>query len=104
MENLNLLKIELIAEICACKNENLLQKISTLLNSDQISIVADPHSIYETEKPMTDEEVEEYFKEETVELTPFQMKMVLQGLEDVKHGRVHDNDEIEKYFEEWLED
>ncbi len=102
MENLNLLKIELIAEIRACKNEIVLQKISSLLNSDQISIVAEPQSIYETEKPMTDEEVEEYFKEETVELTPFQMKMVLQGLEDVKHGRVYTEEEMEKMDEEWL--
>lgn len=102
MENLNQLKIELIAEICNCTNKNLLQEISSLLNYGNASVVAEPQSIYETEKPMTDEEVEEYFKEETVELTPHQMKMVQQGLEDVKHGRVYTEEEMEKMDEEWL--
>ncbi|MNL90124.1 hypothetical protein D3C87_2209280 [compost metagenome] len=53
---------------------------------------------------MTDEEVEEYFKEEEIILPDYVMKMIERGMDDVKNGRVIDNEEVEKYFEEWLKD
>lgn len=68
------------------------------------SSVAEPNSFYNSEKPMTDEEVEEYFKEEEVILPDYVMKMIERGMDDVKNGRVIDNEEVEKYFEEWLKD
>lgn len=66
--------------------------------------VAEPTSFYNSEKPMTDEEVEEYFKEEEIILPDYVMKMIERGMDDVKNGRVVDNEEVEKYFEEWLKD
>ncbi|WP_210150206.1 hypothetical protein [Chryseobacterium scophthalmum] len=66
--------------------------------------VAEPHSFYNSEKPMTDEEVEEYFKEEEIILPDYVMKMIERGMDDVKNGRVIDSEEVEKYFEEWLKD
>lgn len=66
--------------------------------------VAEPTSFYNSEKPMTDKEVEEYFKEEEIVLPDYIMKMIERGMDDVKNGRVVDNEEVEKYFEEWLKD
>lgn len=64
--------------------------------------VAEPNSFYNSEKPMTDEEVEEYFKEEEVVLPDYVMKMIERGMDDVKNGRVYTEEEMDKMDEEWL--
>ena len=64
--------------------------------------VAEPHSFYNSEKPMTDEEVEEYFKEEEIILPDYVMKMIERGMDDVKNGRVYTEEEMDKMDEEWL--
>lgn len=64
--------------------------------------VAEPNSFYNSEKPMTDEEVEEYFKEEEIVLPDYVMKMIEHGMDDVKNGRVYTEEEMDKMDEEWL--
>ena len=51
---------------------------------------------------MTDEEVEEYFKEEEIILPDYVMKMIERGMDDVKNGRVYTEEEMDKMDEEWL--
>ncbi|VXB18205.1 MULTISPECIES: hypothetical protein [Chryseobacterium] len=64
--------------------------------------VAEPNSFYNSEKPMTDEEVEEYFKEEEIVLPDYVMRMIERGMDDVKNGRVYTEEEMDKMDEEWL--
>lgn len=64
--------------------------------------VAEPNSFYNSEKPMTDEEVEEYFKEEEIILPDYVMKMIERGMDDIKNGRVYTEEEMDKMDEEWL--
>lgn len=64
--------------------------------------VAEPNSFYNSEKPMTDEEVEEYFMEEEIILPDYVMKMIERGMDDVKNGRVYTEEEMDKMDEEWL--
>lgn len=103
MENINEIKIKLIQEICSSDNHYLL---STLLKriENQANIVNEPHPIYQSQQPLSDKEVEEYFKEEEIVFPPEWMEMIERGMDDVKNGRTIDNNEVEKYFEEWLKD
>ncbi|MBO6184082.1 MAG: hypothetical protein J6O88_05220 [Chryseobacterium sp.] len=66
------------------------------------SSVAEPNSFYNSERPMTDEEVEKYFKEEEIVLPDHVMKMIELGMDDVKNGRVYTEEEMDKMDEEWL--
>lgn len=72
------------------------------MNSDNTNSVSEPQSIYESEKPMTEEEVEEYFREEEIVLPDFVLKMIEMGMDDVKNGRIYTEEEMEKMDEEWL--
>lgn len=63
---------------------------------------SEPVSFYDSERPMTDEEVDEYFKEEVVVLPSNLMKMIERGMDDVKNGKVYTEEEIDKMDEEWL--
>lgn len=102
MENINELKIKLIQKICESENYYLLSSFLKNFENKPNNIVAEPQSVYESEKPMTEEEVEEYFKEEKVILPDFVMKMIERGMEDVKNGRVYTEEEMDKMDEEWL--
>ena len=51
---------------------------------------------------MTEEEVDEYFKEEKVILPDYVLKMIEQGMDDVKNGRVYTEEEMDKMDEKWL--
>ena len=104
MENLEFLKNKLIRAINESSDRDLIFKLWEMFHSDEKNIVSEPQSVYENDRPMTEEEVEEYFKEEEIKLHPAYMKMIERGMEDVRNGRVIDNDEVEKYFEEWLKD
>lgn len=103
MENLNEIKLKLIAKICKSKNPDLIKALLEKLKENS-TVVSEPNSVYENEKPLTDEQVENYFKEDEIVLPKSVMEMVEKGMEDVKNGRVSDNEEVEKYFEEWLKD
>lgn len=72
------------------------------MNTENTDSVSEPQSLYESEKPVTEEEVEDYFLEEEIILPPAVLKMIEGGMDDVKNGRVIGNDEVEKYFEERL--
>lgn len=102
MENFEFLKKKLIRAINESSDRDLIFKLWEMFNSEEKNVVSEPQSVYESDKPMTDEEVEEYFKEEEMKLHPVYIKMIERGLEDVKNARVIDNDDVEKYFDEWL--
>ncbi len=102
MENFEFLKNKLIRAINESSDRDLIFKLWEMLSSEEKNVVSEPQSVYESDKPMTDEEVEEYFKEEEMKLHPVYIKMIERGLEDVRNGRVIDNDDVEKYFDKWL--
>ena len=102
MENINDIKIKLIQKICESQNYYLLSSLLKNFESKSTSIVAEPESIYESERPMTEEEVDEYFKEEKVILPDYVLKMIEQGMDDVKNGRVYTEEEMDKMDEKWL--
>ena len=102
MENINDIKIKLIQKICESHNLYLLSSLLKNFESKSTNIVAEPESIYESERPMTEEEVDEYFKEEKVILPDYVLKMIEQGMDDVKNGRVYTEEEMDKMDEEWL--
>lgn len=102
MENINDIKIKLIQKICESHNLYLLSSLLKNFESNSTNIVAEPESIYESERAMTEEEVDEYFKEEKVILPDYVLKMIEQGMDDVKNGRVYTEEEMDKMDEEWL--
>ncbi|MNK45756.1 hypothetical protein D3C87_645260 [compost metagenome] len=102
MENINDIKIKLIQKICESHNLYLLSSLLKNFESKSTNIVAEPESIYESERPMTEEEVDEYFKKEKVVLPDYVLKMIEQGMDDVKNGRVYTEEEMDKMDEEWL--
>ena len=104
MENFENIKKNLIKLIQESADQDLILKLWNLIKTTELAVVSEPHSLYESEKPMTEEEVEEYFREEEKKLPDAVLRMIERGLDDVKDGRVIDNEEVEKYFEEWLED
>ena len=102
MENINDIKIKLIQKICESQNYYLLSSLLKNFESKSTNIVAEPESIYESERPMTEEEVDEYFIEEKVILPDYVLKMIEQGMDDVKNGRVYTEEEMDKMDEKWL--
>jgi len=102
MENINDIKIKLIQKICESQNYYLLSSLLKNFDSKSTNIVAEPESIYESERPMTEGKVDDYFKEEVVVLPDYVLKMIEQGMDDVKNGRVYTEEEMDKMDEEWL--
>lgn len=102
MENINDIKIKLIQKICESQNYYLLSSLLKNFENKSANIVAEPESVYESERPMTEEEVDEYFKEEVVVLPDYVLEMVEQGMDDVKNGRVYTEEEMDKMDDEWL--
>ncbi|WP_027385045.1 hypothetical protein [Epilithonimonas caeni] len=102
MENINDIKIKLIQKICESDNYYLLSAFLKNFESKSPNIISESPSIYESEKPMTEEEVEAYFKEEEIILPDYVMKMIERGMDDVKNGRVYSEEEMDKMDEEWL--
>ena len=68
MENLNDIKIKLIQKICESQDYYLLSSLLKNFENKPENIIKEPGSVYESEKPMTEEEVDAYFKEEELEL------------------------------------
>ena len=105
MESLENLKTNLIRTINESSDRNFIEKLwNFYLIEKENTAVSEPQSLYETEQPMTEEEVEEYFKEDELTLHPVYLKMIEKGLDDIKNGRIYDNEEVEKEFDEWLKD
>ncbi|WP_126340440.1 hypothetical protein [Kaistella jeonii] len=102
MENFEDLKNSLIHLISKSSDQNLIFKLWELMNMENTNSVSGPQSHYESEKPMTEEEVEDYFREEEIILPPAVLKMIERGMNDVKNRGVYTEDEMEKMDEEWL--
>jgi len=104
MENLNDIKIKLIQKICESQDYYLLSSLLKTFESKSKNIVAEPESIYESERPMTEEEVDAYFKEEELELPSEILEILKLSENQIKNGHVYSNVEVNAYFEEWLKD
>ena len=102
MKNIDDIKIELIQKISESENYDLLNSFLKNFKDINQNIVSEPQSIYESEKPMTEEEVDEYFRDESTILSPQNMKMIERGMDDMKNGRVYTEEEMDKMDEEWL--
>jgi len=89
------LKLKLIQSIIKTNDLRILNQIRDILSGHSpygnTNIVAEEQPVYGTEKPMTDEEMEDFF-----------MKMIDLGEEDVKAGRTITNEELKKKDEEWM--
>ena len=103
MENLNDIKRKLIQEICESQDYYLLSSLLKNFEKKPENTVKEPESIYESERPMTEEEVDEYFKEEVVVLPPAVMEMIKMAEDDIKNGRFYTEEEMDKMDEEWLD-
>lgn len=97
------LKLKLIQSIIKTNDLRILNQIKNILSGNSFpenrNVVAEEQAVYQSEKPMTDEEVEEYFKEEKIELPDYMMKMIERGMDDVKNGRVYTEEEMDKMDE-----
>ncbi|MCY0969343.1 hypothetical protein [Chryseobacterium wangxinyae] len=102
MENINDIKIKLIQKVCESENYYLLSSFLKNLENQSKDIVSEQDLLYKSEKPLTDEEVEEYFKEDEIVLPDYVMKMIERGMDDIKNGRVYTEEEMDKMDEEWL--
>ncbi len=102
MENINDIKIKLIQKVCESENYYLLSSFLKNLENQSKDIVSEQDLLYKSEKPLTDEEVEEYFKEDEIVLPDSVMKMIERGMDDIKNGRVYTEEEMDKMDEEWL--
>ena len=102
MENINDIKIGLIQKISESENFYLLSSLLKNFENKSEDFVAESPSIYESEKPMTEEEVEEYFKEEKIVLPPAIMEMIKMAEDDIKNGRFYTEEEMDKMDEEWM--
>ena len=104
MGNINDIKIKLIQKICASDNSYFLSSLLKNFESKSPNIVAESPSIYESERPMTEEEVDEYFKEEEIKLPAEILEILKISEEQIKNGQTFTNEEVNEYFEEWLKD
>lgn len=104
MENINEIKLKLIQKVCESDDYNLLVSFLKNFDSKSPNIVAESPSIYTSEKPMTEEEVEEYFKEEEVILPPEIIEILRVSERQIENGEFYTNEEVNVYFEKWLKD
>lgn len=104
MENFEILKSKLTRAINEISDKALIEKVWKFLQENKNSNhISEPASIYDSEKPMTEEEVEEYFREETAVLPQEIMDIIKISQEQIKNGEYYTNEEVEKYFDEWLQ-
>ena len=105
MENIGALKNRLIRLISESSDRNLIESTFNFIEKYQSSpVVSEPQSIYESERPMTEDEVEAYFKDEKIVLPPEILEILKASEEDIKNGRFYTEEEIEKMDEEWMKD
>lgn len=104
MENINDIKIKLIQKICESDNYYLLSSFLKNFEAKSPDIVAESPSIFESEKPMTEEEVDEYFKEDEIILPSEIIEILKISEKQIENGESFTNEEVNAYFEEWLKD
>ena len=92
--NLNTLKLELIQHILATDDPELLEKILEIVSQDSAVLRESqaPYSIKE------DEPVD------LSTLSPELQESIKRGLADVEAGRVYTQEQMEKLFENWLQE
>ena len=104
MADINNIKIKLIQRICESDNYYLLSLFLKNFEAKSPNIVAESPSIYESEKPMTEEEVDEYFKEDEIILPSEIIEILKISEKQIENGESFTNEEVNAYFEEWLKD
>ncbi|HBR10698.1 MAG TPA: hypothetical protein DD740_00515 [Chryseobacterium sp.] len=104
MADINNIKIKLIQRICESDNYYLLSAFLKNFEAKSPNIVAESPSIYESEKPMTEEEVDEYFKEDEIVLPSEIIEILKISEKQIENGESYTNEEVNAYFEEWLKD
>lgn len=105
MESFESIRNKLIRGISESSDREKISRLWKLWNKENADFsVSEPHSIYESEKPMTEQEVDEYFKEEEIILPPKILDIVKVSEEQIKNGEYYTNEEVKQYFEEWLKD
>lgn len=105
MESFESIQNKLIRAISESSDREKVFRLWKLWNNENEShSVSEPNAVYDSEKPMTDEEVEEYFREEEITLPPQILEIIKISEEQIKNGEYHTNEEVEQYFEEWLKD
>ncbi|MBD8081163.1 hypothetical protein [Chryseobacterium caseinilyticum] len=103
MESFETIQNKLLRAISESADREKIVRLWKFWNDENSDFsVSEPVSFYDSERPMTDEEVDEYFKEEVVVLPANLMKMIERGMDDVKNGKVYTEEEIDKMDEEWL--
>ncbi|MGC4129126.1 MAG: hypothetical protein QM564_06080 [Bergeyella sp.] len=102
------LKLKLIESIIKTNDLTVLNQIKNILfrysSAENRNVVAEEQAVYQTEKPMTDEEVEEYFREEEIELPAEILEILKFSQKQVENGEYYTQEEMQNYFEEWLKD
>lgn len=103
MESFETIQQKLLRAITESSDREKIVRLWKFWNGENSDFsVSEPASFYDSERPMTDEEVDEYFKEDEVILPDHFMKMIVKGMDDVKNGRVYTEEEMDKMDEEWL--
>ena len=107
MKSLAERKLDLIRFVLETDDLEVLLQMKKILEQyslEKSSSISEPESIYNSEKPMTEEEVEKYFKEESITLPKEILEILKISQEQVKNGEYYTHEEVEKYFDEWLKD
>jgi len=103
MESFETIQNKLLRAISESSDREKIVRLWKFWNDENSDFsVSEPVSFYDSERPMTDEQVDEYFKEEVVIVPDHLMKLIERGMDDVKNGRVYTEEEMDKMDEEWL--
>ena len=103
METFESLKNKLTIAVQASSDRALLEKLwNFYLSERDKTIICEPEVAYESEKPMNDEEVNEYFREEKIVLPPEILAILKESETPIERGEYYTNEEVQKYFDVWL--
>ena len=105
MESFETIQNKLLRAITESADREKIVRLWKFWNDENSDFsVSEPVSFYDSERPMTDEEVDEYFKEEVVVLPPEILEIIKISEKEIDEGKVYTNEEVEQYFDEWLKD
>lgn len=105
MESFETIQNKLLRAISESADREKIVRLWKFWNDETTDFsVSEPVSFYDSERPMTDEEVDEYFKEEVVVLPPEILEIIKISEKEIAAGKVYTNEEVEQHFDEWLKD
>lgn len=105
MESFESIQNKLIRAISESSDREKISRLWKFWNDENSSFsVAEPTSVYNSEKPMTEKEIEDYFKEEEIQIPKEILEILRMSDKQIEEGKYHTNEEVEHYFEEWLKD